>query len=672
MRLGTVSQCQQIDKISHTDYDLSGELLMEAAGAIAAREIEQSFFPELNKGHVSIICGPGNNGGDGAVIARHLHAAGFRNLNVFVCGKESIWSPLLKAQVARLERQRIKVIRTAEQLNEAASAIHSSALLIDALFGIGLARPISGDYARLIDSINSTSAPAVSIDAPSGLDCDRGVVLGACVKAAMTITFGLAKPGFFVAEGPSFVGNLRIVSIGFPRRASREIAKTHFAFSERLARRALPVAKPTANKSDFGRLLVYAGGPGTWGAGLLCASAAARVGAGYVTLVGSVEPREAIRENPEFLTAQIDDPKLWQKKSDQRAVVIGPGFGVGEATAAIIEKLKKEQPEHLVLDADAITTCVQFNLWPLPAEWVMTPHAGELARIMNVAACDVESDRFNFAARAAQKAGCYVLLKGFRSVLSNGKKSLVIMAGNNALAKAGSGDVLAGMIGGLLAQGFNPHATPLTQAAVTQEVSSAPTATVTPEPAMQNNVEAPAAVTPQPPIAFAPPPPPPPAKPENVGIADHIEYSEKAMKITKRVETLFTEMQQLFSQCMLIFVHNNVGIPSYWDLNWHPKAGFPHKNCMLDQISIFSIVMRTKLPYHGYVMPNEANNRFFDYWNMSITPEHITIYPIILNDKVRFMLVGTAKNSIPFRQSLKYVNELAEKFYRDVFFEETA
>lgn len=451
MRLATVRQSHEIDDISQKVYGLTGEVLMEAAGCMAARETDQAFFPELKRGLTSVICGPGNNGGDGLVVARHLHSSGHRDLVVFTLAPKDSRSGLFKTQLQRAELQGLKIIDLVEQ-PEKFEQIRSSALIIDGLFGIGLSRRVTGDFLKIIDIMNSVKVPVVSLDCPSGLQCDTGVVDGSVVRADMTMTFGLAKPGFFVSDGPAHIGKLRILPIGFPYEALRGIATTHFAFNERLARRYLPTRKETSNKTDHGHLLVIAGHEGLWGAGILASSSAYRMGAGYVTWASFEVPEENLKQIPEVLTASVKDNKLWTKKF--KAIVIGPGLGVGAETAELIDKLKKEEWPLVVLDADALTTCVQYELFPLPPNWVLTPHAGELSRILKIDSREIEANRYEAALRAAEMTGCHVLLKGYRSVLAYKERCMVINSGNSALAKAGTGDVLTGMIGGLLAQGL--------------------------------------------------------------------------------------------------------------------------------------------------------------------------------------------------------------------------
>lgn len=452
MRLATVEQAAQIDEMSRTVYGLSAEVLMESAGALAAREIDLSYLPELTKGAVAVVCGPGNNGGDALVAACHLHSAGHRDLNVFLVAPKDSQSPLFRTQLKRAELQGLRLVDLLE-IPERVEQIKSATLVIDGIFGIGLKRKVGEPYLKVIETMNAAKAPKVAIDTPSGLNGNTGHVEGAAVRASMTVTFGLAKTGFFICEGPAHVGKLRTLPIGFPFEALRGIATTHFLFNERLARRYLPTRKETSNKSDHGHLLVVAGSPGTWGAGILASSSAYRMGAGYVTWASIEAPMEVLKEIPEVLTADIKDDKLWRGKLT--AVAVGPGLGTGIETAQIVEKLKKLENIPVVVDADAITACVEHNLFPLPQNWVITPHAGELARILKISAQDIEQDRYKAAFAGFEKTKCHVLLKGYRSLVAYGTRCLVVNAGNSALAKAGTGDVLTGMVGALLAQGMD-------------------------------------------------------------------------------------------------------------------------------------------------------------------------------------------------------------------------
>ncbi len=451
MRLATVQQAQQIDQLSKSEYHLTDEILMESAGSSAAREIIQAYLPELANNTIGIVCGPGNNGGDGLVVARHLHSAGYHQMQVFVAADKANVTDLYRVQLRRVQAQGIPIHYVHEN-SEQWERLRGCAVIVDALFGIGLNRDVSAPYSQLIELINSCRRPVVSLDIPSGLDGNRGVALGVCVQAAMTITFGLSKPGFYIAEGPQNIGKLVVVPIGFPYELFRRVATTHFAFGERLARRYLPRRKEESHKGDHGHLLIAAGSSGTWGAAVLSSQAGYRIGAGYVTLASFEDNTAIVAQSPEILTARADDPSTWSEKKPT-AYAIGPGLGVGEKTAQLLHSLREHGVGSVVVDADAITTCFEYDLFPLPASWVITPHAGELARVLKVDTREINSDRYAFALRAAKQLGCHVLLKGFRSILAYEDRCMVITAGNSALAKAGSGDVLTGMIGGLMAQG---------------------------------------------------------------------------------------------------------------------------------------------------------------------------------------------------------------------------
>ncbi len=452
MRLVTANQAREIDNLARKAYGLTDDILMEAAGLMAARELQQNFYPELTRGLTAVVCGPGNNGGDGLVMARHLHSMGFRDLLVILYAPKAKRSPMFKTQLDRAEKHGLRIL-DAEKEDKKLDQIKSATLIVDAIFGIGLSKKIDGGLRVLIEKMNALKVPIVSLDTPSGLNVDNGAVASVAIKAHATFTFGLAKPGFFVGDGPLHVGKLRVLPIGYPFECLRGVATSHFLYNEKLARRYLPTRKDLTNKSDYGHLVVFAGAENTWGSGILASQSAYRIGTGYVTWAGRDLPLKKLEQTPEVLTTNIDDEKIWDLKKIT-AYAVGPGLGVDDKTAQIIQRLKNLKVERVVLDADAITVCVKAKLFPLPKTWVLTPHAGELSRILKCDVKEIERDRYEAALKAAKITGCHVLLKGYRSVLAHGKRCLVISAGNAALAKAGSGDVLTGMIGGLLAQGL--------------------------------------------------------------------------------------------------------------------------------------------------------------------------------------------------------------------------
>lgn len=449
MRLATVAQASRIDEASQ-QFGIEAETLMETAGQLSARRMEREFIARVHEGPIAIVCGPGNNGGDALVVARELRNLGHTNLAVYLAAPRESRSPLFHRQFDRIEKLNLRVVDLLENPDDIQELL-SARIIVDGLFGIGLKRKVEGDFARIVNAMNSAQAPIVALDVPSGLSADTGAVLGVSVQASMTLTFGLAKPGFFTGDGPAHVGRLRVIDIGFPQDLVRDIATSHFLFTKRMAARQLPVRMADSHKSDHGRVLILAGQSGMWGAGILSSSSAFRMGAGYVHWASHREPLEELKQIPEVMTSSTKDKALWQR--EYSAVAIGPGFGSGKDTADLIKRLKKMKIP-VVVDADAITACVQHKLFPLPRNWIITPHAGELARVLNMTAEEVNRDRFWSVYEGAALAGCHVLLKGYRTLVCDGKHCWVIHAGNSALAKAGTGDVLTGMIAGLLAQGL--------------------------------------------------------------------------------------------------------------------------------------------------------------------------------------------------------------------------
>ena len=436
-------ECIEIDRLAREDYGLSAEKLMESAGQLSASEILDRC--QKNKiSSVMILCGPGNNGGDGLVVARHLLSEGL-NVQIFI--SSALESDLIKLQKQRLKNLEISFfklekVKTFKNFKE-------KTMIVDALFGIGLARRVGGIYQEVIKWINTAGQPVISLDTPSGLNVDTGHPWFLAVRADQTLTFGLAKPGFYLRRGPEHVGELKVLSIGFPQSLLREQARTHFLITESWVREQLPERQATDNKSHHGNLLVLAGSEGFWGAAQLVSLAAYRMGAGYVTWGLEVsKKRGAFSSVPEMLTQSVEDPHLLNKKT---AVAIGPGLGTGGSTKKLLEDLKKTQLP-VVVDADAFTVCVEESLFPLPEDWVLTPHSGELGRFFNIKGVEIDKDPCFYAMEASQKMGCLVLLKGFYSVLAWAGQCWIIPTGNSGLAKAGTGDVLTGFIGALLAR----------------------------------------------------------------------------------------------------------------------------------------------------------------------------------------------------------------------------
>jgi NAD(P)H-hydrate epimerase len=416
-----------------------GERLMEAAGTAVARETARAF----PAGPIVVLCGPGNNGGDGFVAARLLAAAG-RDVRVaLLVPRERL------AGDAALNARRW----TGPVLPLALDVVDGAAVVVDGLFGAGLARPLEGVARAVVELINARAVPCVAIDVPSGVAGDSGAVLGAAPDCALTVTFFRPKPAHLLLPGRAKCGRLVVAEIGIPVAALDAIGPRAFTNDPALWAAHFPWPRPDGHKYARGHLLVYGGRVST-GAARLGARAALRIGAGLVTVAchRTVVPIYAAdtaaimvraADDPDAFASLLEDPRL-------NAVLIGPGAGLSDETQlAVLTALADSR--NAVLDADALTAFaddpdVLFRAVRSPV--VMTPHEGEFARLFGA----VPGSKLERARAAASRSGAVMLLKGSDTVIAAPDGSTVINA--NAppeLATAGSGDVLSGMIAGLLA-----------------------------------------------------------------------------------------------------------------------------------------------------------------------------------------------------------------------------
>ena len=446
--------------------------LMEVAGRAIAEAAERL----ATSGQIIVICGPGNNGGDGFVAARLLRAWG-REVQLGLLGPVSV----LKGDAAAAAARWAGPLLSLPELD-----LRGAALVIDALFGAGLARDLDGLARATVERVNGwsqgTGRPVLAVDVPSGLDGTTGQVRGVAIEATQTVTFFRLKPGHLLMPGPERCGEVKLAQIGIPDRVLDRIAPRVFANAPALWARHLPVPQRDGHKYSRGHALVVSGGAWSSGAARLCALAGLRAGAGLVTLAS---PRPALTINASHLTSVMITPcddadELGGILSDPRknALVMGPGLGIGEATAALVRVALKPRAGHraLVLDADALTAfagraChLRDTIASSGVSVVLTPHDGEFARLFNAQGFINESisepesenetlfhSRLERARNAASAMGAILLLKGPDTVVAHpdGRASI----GTDLppwLATAGSGDVLAGMIGGLLAQGMAP------------------------------------------------------------------------------------------------------------------------------------------------------------------------------------------------------------------------
>jgi ADP-dependent NAD(P)H-hydrate dehydratase / NAD(P)H-hydrate epimerase len=429
---------------------LSGYSLMERAGAAAAAEIMKRW----TKREAVILCGPGNNGGDGFVVARHLADSGWPVTLLLAAEKHA-----LKGDAASMARHWRGPVHPL-----AYTAMENTALIVDALFGTGLARPLGGDVATLVERLGKFRGPVIALDIPSGIDGTSGRTLGTAVKAVLTIAFCRKKPAHMLFPGRFHCGEIVIADIGIPDELVRKQAPRLFENAPELWR--LPRRTPDGHKFTAGHAVVLSGGPWSTGAARLAAMAAQRIGAGLVTLAS---PTAALAVNASHLSsillADVETPAVLAAfLGDQRrnVVLLGPGMGVGADTRAKV-RAALVSGRAVVLDADALTSFEQApdELFEAIAEHasrpvILTPHAGEFARLFKPSPQEMQLSKIDQSRRAADCSGAVIIYKGPDTVIASPDGRAIVNGNAPAtLATAGSGDVLAGLAAGLLAQGVS-------------------------------------------------------------------------------------------------------------------------------------------------------------------------------------------------------------------------
>jgi ADP-dependent NAD(P)H-hydrate dehydratase / NAD(P)H-hydrate epimerase len=468
MKIVTGTEMQKLDRRTIIEAHVPSAVLMERAGEGIVRHLEEHCGPVRGR-TITILCGKGNNGGDGLVVARLLHRRRAR-IHVVLLTPITDLSHDTAAMYRRLVRVagRAAIVRF-RSADQARPILASSDILVDALLGTGLSSAVTGTYREAIELINSAGKPVIAVDIPSGLHADTGTILGRAIRATLTITCGLPKLGLYVDAGIDQAGAIRVVDIGIPPAYVDAIESRILLLTGDSAFQSLPERVPSAHKGTFGHAGIIAGSVGKTGAAALAARAALRVGAGLVTVATPSSVNDVLEAKLlEAMTMPLPETKartLARSGLDRvlafiqarTAIAIGPGLSTHHETVELVQSLMKHLDRPSVLDADALNALAgrASLLTECKTPPILTPHPGEMARFeVDATTQSVNADRIGTARRFARERGVFVVLKGARTVIARPDGLVAICpTGNPGMATAGTGDVLTGMIVGLLAQG---------------------------------------------------------------------------------------------------------------------------------------------------------------------------------------------------------------------------
>ena len=472
MYLVTANEMQKMDRSTIESFGLPGRILMENAGRGATQFFLDQFKNAENK-KIGVIAGRGNNGGDGFVIARYLAQKGI-SVTVYLLSEHQKVSGDASANLKLLSPLKVPVIEMpdAKSFSAHKTAMRHEAIWIDAIFGTGLRSDVKGFFKDVIDFINRLNKPVFAVDIPSGLNSDTGQPCGACIRADATATFAFAKTGHFMFPGADYTGNLKIIDIGVPPHIAHDVGPLQYLLTPDLIRAVFSPRPSDAHKGHTGHLLVIAGSTGKTGAAVMTATSAMRSGAGLVTLgiPASLNPIleaqviETMTEPlPETVKGILDETsvnRIMDLLSDKKCLAIGPGIGTAPETQKLFKNLLQENTKPVVIDADGLNILAGHIeiLKDLDTPVVLTPHPGEMARLISTTSANVQKDRIKCARDFAEKFNVHVVLKGARTIVAHPDGRVFINpTGNPGMASGGMGDVLTGVIAGFIAQGHQPE-----------------------------------------------------------------------------------------------------------------------------------------------------------------------------------------------------------------------
>ncbi len=466
MKIVTSAQIKNIDRRAITEFGMPGPVLMENAAAAVMTEME-THFDGLAGMRVGIICGKGNNGGDGLALARRLAICGVAVRVALLAASGAVVGDA-KVNLSILKRMSVDILQNAST-SAIADVVAWSDVIVDALLGVGLSKPLKGTYAFAVELMNASGKPLVAVDVPSGINADTGEIMGSAVRADLTVTMALLKRGLVLHPGAQYAGTVRIADIGIPSEVVEKEQISVHLLDHGYGWGILDRRVPDAHKGDFGHVMVVAGSLGKAGAAVMAARGALRTGAGLVSVAvpNSMVPiiQQQIFEAMSIPAAESIDgtfgigaeDELLKAAARMNSCAIGPGLSTHYETVQMVRMFVRRLAIPLVIDADGLNALVGSLdvLKKVKVPVILTPHPGELGRLLGISAADVQKDRIGIASEFSAKYKVILVLKGAGTVIAAPDgRVFVNSTGNAGMATGGTGDVLTGMIGSLLAQGY--------------------------------------------------------------------------------------------------------------------------------------------------------------------------------------------------------------------------
>ena len=466
MKFVTSETMRAIDSECIDKLGIPGLKLMENAGVGTVRFIERELGPQKDR-TVTVVCGKGNNGGDGFVIARELRRVG-ASVSVYLVGHRDDVSGDARTNLDRLGRETVVELSDGRSIAGFVEVMTKSDLIVDAVFGTGFSGVPRGLSGTVIGQMNACGRPVLAVDVPSGLNATTGIAEGECVNAAWTCTMGLSKRGFYIDHGRACVGKLHVVDIGVPKEAIETVGVRDNVLTMRDAAELLPARPFDGHKGTFGTVVVVAGSVGYTGAAALTALSALRTGAGLVYL-GVPSSLNDVMETKltEVITRPLAEtaarslspeslPDIRELLKNAEALALGPGISRDQETQSLVRSIVAEMRVPCVIDADGLNALTPESIGQRTGEApvVLTPHPGEMARLAGCTVGEVLGDREGVARATAASARATVVLKGAGSIIAAPSGELYMNpTGNSGLASGGTGDVLTGIIAAFLGQG---------------------------------------------------------------------------------------------------------------------------------------------------------------------------------------------------------------------------